>query len=111
MKNYISSGETIPVASAGRTASSGAGILTGQIFGFLSDDVASGAACEVVTQGVFDGAKDTSTFSVGDKVYWDNTAFLLTSTSTSNKYVGAAVLAALTGDATVRVRLNPTTVI
>jgi hypothetical protein len=65
--------------------------------------------------GVFDLAKDASTFADGDIVYWDDTAHLATSTSTNNMPIGVAellspdgtsALGGLTGDATVRVRLN-----
>lgn len=106
MKNWITSGKTVTVASAGRTASSGAGLLTGNLFGIISDDVVSGAACEIVTEGVFDLAKDSSTFAQGDKVYWDNTAFAATSTSSGNKLIGVAIADAVVAS-TVRARLNP----
>ena len=109
MKNYVLSGDTLTL-TAPRTLASGAGVLVGFIFGVASDDAASGASVEVCTVGVYDLNKDASTFSAGDKVYWDNTAFACTSTATANKLIGAATQAQITGDATVRVRLNETTV-
>lgn len=107
MKNFVAKGEMITITAA-RALSSGDGYLVGFLFGIAADDIANGAVGEMSTKGVFDLAKDTSTFSVGDKVYWDDTAHKATSTATSNKLIGVAVLAQLTGDATVRVKLNET---
>ena len=65
--------------------------------------------------GVFDLAKDTSTFASGDAVYWDDTNKVATSTSAGNLVIGTAELAQASGtaapggaqaDPTVRVRLN-----
>ena len=70
---------------------------------------------EIVAEGVFDLAKDASTFATGDYVYWDNTNKVATSTATGNLVIGTAELAqasgtaalgGASGDATVRVRLN-----
>lgn len=105
MKNFVQPGKTISLV-APYTVVSGAGLLVGSIFGVASDDAANGASVEAETVGVFDLAKDTSTFSQGDKVYWDNTAKACTSTSSGNTFRGVAMQAQLTGDATVRVRLN-----
>lgn len=109
MKNYVYSGATVTLPSASRAITSGGGVLVSNFFGFASDDIASGASGEIQLEGVFDHAKDASTFNPGDKVYWDNTAFLLTSTVSSNKLVGGAILdTPVTGQ--VRVRLNGATV-
>ena len=117
MKNYIQRGETVTV-TAPYTVLSVGGILvagTGHIFGVAVNNQSSGDSTEVLTEGVFDLSKDTSTFAEGDYVYWDNTAKLCTSTATSNTKIGVAALTTpsgvnapggLSGDATVRVRLN-----
>jgi hypothetical protein len=60
---------------------------------------------EAVVSGVFDLAKDASTFSQGDLVYWDDTNKVGTSTVGANLLIGSAEKAQLTGDATVRVKL------
>jgi predicted RecA/RadA family phage recombinase len=110
MKNYVQDGSSLSFA-APRTLSSGDGCLVGNLFGIANDDAASGATVVLSVEGVFDLTKDTSTFSAGDKVYWDDTAHKGTSTATSNKLIGAAVQAQVTGDTTVRVRLNEGTVV
>jgi predicted RecA/RadA family phage recombinase len=105
MKNNVQAGKTLTVA-APRTVLSGEGVLVGNIFGIASDDATSGANLEIVTEGVFDITKDTDTFSQGDKVYWDNSAFKATSDAGANKLIGVAIQAQLTGDSTARTKLN-----
>lgn len=51
----------------------------------------------------FDFLKDTSTFATGDDVYWDDTVKAATSGTVGTYYLGKAIAAAATGDATVRV--------
>jgi predicted RecA/RadA family phage recombinase len=114
MKNYIQSGDILTLV-APYDRLSGQGALIGGLFGVAAYDVLSGASGEFMTEGVFDLAKDTSTFASGDTVYWDNTAKKATSVTAGNTIIGGAVLAnpdgtsalgGLTGDATVRVRVN-----
>jgi len=104
--NYVQEGDDLTV-TAPYTVASGAGCLVGNLFGFAKFAAASGASVVITTRHVWDGTKKTNdTFAVGDKVYWDDTNKYLTSTATSNKWVGIATKAALAADATVRLRLN-----
>ena len=121
MQNYVHRGETLTV-TAPNTVVTGQGVLAGNIFGIAVFSAASGASLEIVTWGVYDLAKDGSTFNPGDKVYWDNVNFVATSappaspsTTPGNREIGVADLCqasgvnapgGLTGDPTVRVRLN-----
>ena len=80
-----------------------------------------GDSTELVVEGVFDLAKDGSTFVSGAKVYWDNsqqlaTANTLTAAGAATKEIGFACLDQASGraapggqttDPTVRVRLIP----
>ena len=120
MQNYVQKGQTLTVV-APYALLSGGGCQVGNIFGVTVNSQNIGDSSELVVEGVFDLAKDTSTFNPGDKVFWNNTALLatsspLTAAGVSNKEIGYAVLSqasgvnapgGLTGDATVRVRLNP----
>lgn len=107
MKNYVQPGETITLTAPAGGVLSGAGVLVGSIFGVANGDAAAGSDVETDVVGVFDIAKTAAeTFAQGDKVYWNNTTKLATSTLTSNKLIGVALLAAGGADATVRVRLN-----
>lgn len=106
MKNYIQAGVNL-TAAAPYDVASGHGVKIGDLFGIAASDALSGADIDFVTQGVFDVAKvSANTFAVGAKVYWDDTAKNVTSTSSGNTLIGAAVAAAGDGDATVAVRLN-----
>lgn len=106
MKNYVQEGENITVVAPYALAS-GDGCLVGSIFGFSQLTVAIGAAASIVTWGVFDGKKTAGdTPAAGAVLYWDNAAKSLTTTAGGNKRVGCALLAALAGDATVRIRLE-----
>jgi predicted RecA/RadA family phage recombinase len=118
MQNYVHKGETLTIL-APRAVNSGDGVLLGSIFGIARFTAAISTSVEVLRIGVHDLAKDTSTFSSGDKVYWDDTNHVATSASTGNREIGAAELSnpdgtsALgggSGDATVRVALNPVSI-
>jgi len=104
MKNFVHKGKTVELV-APYDVLSGGGLLVTNIFGIAATDALSGAAVNADRVGVFDLAKDTSVFAAGDYVYWDDVAKKATSITTSNKKIGAAELAAATGDATVRVIL------
>jgi predicted RecA/RadA family phage recombinase len=100
MTNFQHKGDTVTVAAPG-TVASGAGVKVGSIFGIASYDAVLNDSLELARKGVFDIAKDTSTFSQGDLVYWDDSAKKATSTATGNLLIGMAELAAATGVATV----------
>src|ERR1700733_10920174 len=94
MQNYVQKGQTLTIA-APYNVTSGGGVLvsgTGYVFGIAVNTQNLGDSMEIVTEGVFDLAKDASTFANGDYVYWDNTNKVVTSTATGNKKVGVAVL-------------------
>ena len=120
MRNYVQRGNTLTV-TAPYALLSGGGCQVGNIFGVSVNNQNVGDSTELVVEGVFDLAKDNSTFTSGAKVYWDNaqhltTANTLTAAGAANKEIGFAVLDQPSGvaapggqaaDLTVRVRLNP----
>jgi predicted RecA/RadA family phage recombinase len=120
MNNYVQRGNTLTV-TAPYALLSGGGCQVGTIFGVSVNTQNSGDSTELVVEGVFDLAKDTSTFVSGAKVYWDNsqqlaTANTLTTAGAPTKEIGYACLDQASGtaapggqsaDPTVRVRLNP----
>ena len=105
MKNFVQPGDNLNLI-APRTLTSGSGFLVGSLFAVASTDAASGATVVGVVRGVFDLPKAAGAVTAGQLLYWDNTAFVLTTTASTNKLVGAAVQAAQSGDATGRVRLT-----
>ena len=120
MINYVQRGDTLTVTAPYALLSSG-GCQVGNIFGVTVNNQNPGDSSELVVEGVFDLAKDGSTFISGAKVYWDNsqqlaTANTMTAAGAPNKEIGFACLDQASGvnapgsqgnDPTVRVRLNP----
>ena len=105
MKNFVQKGENLDL-TAPRALASGEGFIVGSIFAVASAAAANGAPVVGVVDGVFDLPKAAGAVTAGAKLYWDNTAFNVTTTSTSNTLIGVATRAAASGDATARVRLN-----
>ena len=108
MKNYSHKGDTcgflVPYAVL-----AGAGFQVGSFFAVAKSDAANGAAVQGEVVGVFDLTKSTAGSSgatAGTKVYWDNTAKVVTKTASTNMLIGALLKDAADGDATFHVRLN-----
>lgn len=96
------------IVSAGAIAS-GAGVLTGALFGVaVSAATAAGQQVEVALDGVFSLPKVPATaISQGVLVYWDAANARVTNVSAGNTLIGHAHAAALAADATIAVRLQP----
>jgi len=106
MKNYIYSGEVVTVP-ASADVTSGLGHLVGSLFGVAQGDALSGASVSLVTRGVFSHAKTSAqAWTVGAKIYWDNTAKVFTTTATANTLVGVAHAAAANPSTTGEVFLD-----
>ncbi|MEO5364575.1 MAG: DUF2190 family protein [Magnetococcus sp. DMHC-8] len=105
MRNWIQPGDTVTVV-APVAVNSGDGVLVGALFGVAMSAAAVSANVEMITEGVVDLPKAAVGVTQGSKVYWDNSAKNVTTTTTNNTLIGCAILAAAVGDSTVRVRLN-----
>ena len=108
MKNYVQPGENITI-TATAAATSGQGVLVGNLFGIAAGNAEIGDSLDLVTVGVFDMSKvSTDALAVGDFVYWDDTAKLATADDDTgnNELIGLAVTAAANPSGTVNVRLN-----
>lgn len=106
MKNYVQPGENITLA-APYDVDAGDGALVGSIFGVAQETVLSGADVVLVRRGVFELAKTSAqAWTVGAKIYWDNSAKVCTTVSTSNTLIGAAAAAAANPSATGTVLLD-----
>lgn len=106
MKNYVQDGDVLTVPAPADVLS-GAGVLVGSLFGVACGNAASGADVEIQTEGVFELPKATgAAWTVGQRLYWDDTAKNLTGTASTNKLVAVAVVAAASGDAVGTVRLS-----
>ncbi|MEC7258400.1 MAG: DUF2190 family protein [Pseudomonadota bacterium] len=108
MKNYVQPGNTVTL-TAPYAVTSGDGLLVGSIFGVASRDAALNDPVETALTGVFDLTKvGSQAWTVGAKVYWDDTNKRTTSVATSNTLIGVATEAVAGGadDTIGRVRLN-----
>ena len=77
------------------------------IVGVALNDIASGAVGAVALEGVFEmPAASGITAAIGDKLYWDDTNNLLTTTSTGNAVAGVTLTAKATAAANVYLKLN-----
>ncbi|MDR0808395.1 MAG: DUF2190 family protein, partial [Gemmobacter sp.] len=82
MRNFVQPGNTVTL-TAPYAVASGDGLLVGSIFGVAAGTAASGEAVETALTGVFDITKvGSQAWTVGARVYWDNTNNRCTTVST-----------------------------
>ena len=105
MRNYVHPGDIVTVIVP-EAVNSGDGILCGALFGVAISTAAINTEMEIAITGVVDLPKAAVPITQGAKVYWDNTTKNVTTTDPGNTLIGCALEAAITGDTTVRVRLN-----
>lgn len=106
MKNYVNQGVNLTIA-APYDRSSGEGALVGTIFGVAQEDVTSGNDVVLVRRGVFELAKvSAQAWTLGAKLYWDDTAKNCTTTASGNTLIGAAAAAAANPSSTGTVLLD-----
>lgn len=97
MKNFVQAGDIINVTSP-YALTAGNGCLVGSIFGVAVDTVATTTAVNIATTGVFDLVKTASqAWTVGVRVYWDDSTKACTTTASTNKLIGVAVVAVGSG--------------
>ena len=108
MKNFIAVANVLTVI-APAAVTSGQGVLVGAMFGVAARDAANGAEVELNLVGVFDLPKAASqAWTVGQRIYWDNTAKNTTNVVGTNTLIGVATIpvGGTAGETTGRVRLN-----
>jgi predicted RecA/RadA family phage recombinase len=82
-------------------------VVQGDLVGVTKVEIKAGKLGALSVDGVFDFAKNTGVaYTVGQLLYWDDTANVVTTTATGNKLIGKVVRAAASADTTVRVRLS-----
>lgn len=107
MKNYVQPGDNIPVAAPSGGTVSGNGYLIGSMFGVAAATADAGAEVNLATRGVYTLTKvSAQAWTVGAKVYWDDTNKNVTTTASGNTLIGVAVAVAANPSATGLVRLN-----
>ena len=106
MKNFLSSGATITLTSAGAKAS-GTPYVAGELVGVAGHSAASNEPVVLHLIGEYQLPKATGqAWAIGAKLYWDDVAGNCTTTAGALKAIGHASLAALLADAVGSVRLS-----
>lgn len=108
MKNYVQNRDKLNVAAPYELAS-GEGALLGSLFGVAQHDAANGADVALQLDGVVTLAKvGSQAWTVGARVYWDNSNKHCTTTASGNTLIGVATAAVGSGASltTGTVRLN-----
>ncbi|MCI0335715.1 MAG: DUF2190 family protein [Planctomycetes bacterium] len=91
----------------GADVASGDVVVQGELVAVAKLDIKTGKLGALAVGGVFDFAKNTGVaYTVGQLLYWDDAANVVTTTATGNKLIGKVVRAAASADTTVRVRLS-----
>lgn len=105
MNSYKQPGDILTLA-APYDRTSGQGAKVGAIFGVAAYDVLSGADGEFKTEGVFSLAKTSAqAWSVGDRIYWDDSNKRCDTDSTVGMLIGYATSAAANPSSTGEVKL------
>ena len=95
---------TVPAPAA---VSSGDGVLVGSLFGVAATDAENGADVAIGTTGIWSLPKTSAqAWTVGARIYWDDSESECTTTASGNKLIGVATAAAVNPSATGLVRLN-----
>ena len=103
--NYVQDGLQLTL-TAPELVSSGAVVIAGSIAGVALGGASAGQPVDVAVTGVFDLPKvGAQILSLGEPVFWDSTADLVTETASGNTRIGTVVKAAGAGVTTVAVRL------
>ncbi len=107
---FIHDGDAIDY-TPGSAVAAGDVVVQGDLIGIAKLDMAAGQLGALAVTGVFDVPKATGTgtdIAAGARLYWNTSNQQATDDDGSgfNKYLGKAVRAAATTDATVRVRLE-----
>jgi len=110
MDNFVQKGDVLQLTAPATVAAGAGALIGGTIFGVAVNDYTSGDAnCPFQITGVFDLAKvSTQAWTVGNIIFWDNSAKLATTVASGNVKIGVCVKAAANPTSTGNVRLNGT---
>lgn len=105
MKNFLGHAND-QMLTAPYGVASGAGAQIGAIFGVSKSALAPGVRGPFCLTGKFELPKDAAAIAEGARVYWDNTAKVVTATAGTNLLIGVCTSAVLAAGTTAHVRLN-----
>lgn len=97
-QSYKQPGNILTLTAPYARASSGLGMKVGALFGVTCDAIANGEAGQVQTEGVHALTKiGSQAWSVGDRIFWDDSNKRLTSVATDGMFVGVCTTAVGSG--------------
>ena len=107
-KGYVQEGKRMDwVNGTGSDLASGDVVELPAMIGIALGDIADGAGGTLAVAEVWDLPKEAAlAIDAGDQLYWDDTAGVITKTSTDNVAAGKAFAPAAADDATARVLVN-----
>lgn len=106
MARFFQKGQTVNyVNETGSPIMCGSVVMLGTHPAVAVSDIGNGEMGAVMTEGVFEFLKDSSTFALGDDVYAKTATSEATSTASENKKIGYAIKKANSSDSTVLVKL------
>jgi len=103
-------GDTIPYIPSGAAVAAGQVVVVGDIVAVAKQDIADGVEGALYVEGVFECAKTAGVgeaIAVGVKVYWDDSANVVTTTAGALKVMGVTTIAAADAATVTRVKLTP----
>lgn len=103
MKNYTAGGDVLPLIAPAGGVVSGRGVLYNDLFVVAMNDAAAGALFSGLVTGIVTLPKAAQSWPTGRRIFWDDTAKVITSTSSGNTRIGMAVTDAVSGDATGKI--------
>lgn len=107
MRNFVQLGEVVTISAPAGGVNSGDPVLISALFGVATKSAPAGSPVELSMEGVFDLPKHSGdAFVIGDKVYFDATNKVVTSTAAGHAWVAVALAAAVGSATLARVRLN-----
>lgn len=111
--NFVKEAATITLLAPSGGVVSGTGYVIGSIFGVALATVAAGLPCEFGIEGewILPKPNSVTTFAQGAGVWFDTATGLCKATGAGFFQIGIATVAAAATDATVRVRLDATSVV
>jgi predicted RecA/RadA family phage recombinase len=103
VKNYSAGGDVLQLIAPAGGVTSGRGVLYNDLFVVAMNDAAVGAVFSGLVTGVVTLPKAAQAWVTGRRMFWDDTAKVITSTSSGNTRIGMAISDALVGDATAKI--------
>ncbi len=104
---FVQNGDSIDIAAGSNGIAAGEVVISGELVGVAKLDIPANTTGAVATTGVYDVVKAAdAVFTVGAPVYFNTSDRNAVADSSGNTKIGIAVADAISGGATVKVRIG-----